>query len=295
MKLIQYLQCKFIYRPSRSRLISVKNTDFDPKLSRDIQMHTEDNLQLNGWHLRSEHADREESSWSDSHPTRPRVVLFLAGNSSNRQRRITQFKIFLELGLDVVCFDYRGYGDNPGRPREEDIARDAHAAWEYVTKNLNYKPEEVLICGQSLGGAVAVRLASELNQQEVSPCGLILCATFTSLKEAAQSIYPRLPLHKFLVESYSSIDRIRQVTCPLIFFHGTQDEIVPMKLGEKLYKAAERFSEKGVPKRFVELPEANHNNFAVVEREIYQRGLRHFIYNLVPPPDSATMLIMNEA
>ncbi|MEZ6045282.1 MAG: alpha/beta fold hydrolase [Planctomycetaceae bacterium] len=250
---------------------------------------------MNGWHLRSMHAAREEEQWSDSHPTRPRVVLFFAGNSSNRQRRITQFQIFLELGLDVVCFDYRGYGDNPGRPREEDIARDAHLCWKYVTQNLHYKPDEVLICGQSLGGAIATRLSSELCEQDIIPSGLILCSTFTSLEEASRALYPRIPVHKLLVESYNSLERIGQVRCPMIFFHGAQDDIVPIKLGEKLYRAAERFSEAGVPKRFVELTEANHNNFVMVEREGYQRGLRHFVYNLVPPPDSATMLIANEA
>ncbi|MAT16693.1 MAG: hypothetical protein CMJ46_15645 [Planctomyces sp.] len=294
MKLFHYLQRKFIYRPRRTNLLSVTEHDFDPELSHDVSIKTDDSLRLNGWHLRSSHAAREESNWSDNYPTRPRVVLFLAGNSSNRQRRVTQFHIFLELGLDVVCFDYRGYGDNPGRPREDHIAADVHRYWKYVTENLHYKPEEVLICGQSLGGAIAVRLAAELCEKESVPAGLILCATFTSLREATKNLYPRLPVHNLLVESYNSEALIGNVTCPLIFFHGGQDDVVPLKLGERLYQSAERFSATGVPKRFVELPEADHNNFAMVEREIYQGSLRHFLYNLTPPPDSATMLIMNE-
>ncbi|MCA9040743.1 MAG: alpha/beta hydrolase [Planctomycetaceae bacterium] len=294
MKLLDYLQRKLIYRPRRERLISVAQTDFDQELSSDISLRTEDNLRLNGWHLRSAHACREEDNWSDTHPTRPKVVLFFAGNSSNRQRRIHQFQIYLDLGLDVVCFDYRGYGDNPGRPTEEAIACDVHACWKYVTENLHYQPDEVLLCGQSLGGAIAVRLAAELCEKEIIPGGLILCSTFTSLKEAAQALYPRLPINKLLVESYNSRERIGQVVCPLIFFHGAQDDIVSLKLGQELYREAESFSATGVPKRFVELPEANHNNFALVEREIYQGSLRHFIYNLVPPPDSATLLVLNE-
>ena len=80
------------------------------------------------------------------------------------------------LGADAYLVDYRGYGDNPGRPTEENLEADARAVWKFVTTSQHVQPSQVVLLGESLGGGVAARLASELSQADTPPGGLILCA-----------------------------------------------------------------------------------------------------------------------
>lgn len=287
MKFLPSLQRKLIYRPVRETSIPLHHAETIQGDVEEIWLQSHDDIKLHGWHLKPDGKTQPNENG-------PKGVLFLSGNSSNRRFRTPQFEIFLELGLEVICFDYRGYGENTGKPNEKAIREDVRDYWSFLLKQTGFSPEEILICGQSLGGAIATRLASELCAAGTIPGGLILSSTFTNLADAASRHYPWLPVRKILVEEYHSDERIQNVTCPLIFFHGKQDTIVCNKLGRQLYHCAEDFSWNGVPKRFVELPTAGHNNILKTEREAYFTGLKHFIHNLVPPPDSAVMMIPAE-
>jgi len=287
MKFFPSLQRKLIYRPKKETTIPLHHTEHLEADVEEINITSHDGLRLHGWHMKP-HSGPEPADDG------PKVVLFLGGNSSNRRYRTPQFEAFLDLGLEVFCFDYRGYGENPGKPTEKKIRQDVRAYWNFLLENTSYSHEDIIICGQSLGGAIATRLASDLCSIGTVPCGLVLSSTFTNLAEAASNFYPWFPVRKVIAEEYHSDELIHKITCPLIFFHGRQDTIVSDKLGRQLYHHAEDFSWNGVPKRFVELPKAGHNDILKVEQEAYQTGLKHFIHNLVPPPDSAVLLIPAE-
>ena len=130
---------------------------------------------------------------------------------------------------------------------------------------------------ESLGGGVATRLAQDLSQRMTPPSGLILRSTFSSLTDAAANHFSWIPVRWLLIDRFPSEQRIRDVTCPVLQFHGRRDAIVPIKLGQKLFAAAPETSSNGLPKRFVELPRADHND--VIEtsrREIVDELLEFF-------------------
>src|SRR5262249_49466698 len=143
------------------------------------------------------------------------VVLFFTGKGGNRSWHDAKFRRMAALGGDVVCFDYRGYGDSEGSPDEEGVAKDARAAWEFVTVKELVKPEAVFIYGESLGTAVAVRLAAELSKEKTPPAGLILEGAFPRLLDPAQHMFFFVPVPLILNQHFPSIERIGQLDCPL--------------------------------------------------------------------------------
>jgi hypothetical protein len=148
-------------------------------------------------------------------------------------------------GLSVLLFDYRGYAGNPGRPSEDGLAADARAARTW----LDAHSDRIAYLGESLGAAVALRLAVEHP-----PSALMLRSPFTSLTDVGRLHYPRLPVAQLLSDRYPSIDRIENLGAPLLVIAGERDSIVPAELSRRLYDAAPE------PKRFVLVPGADHND-----------------------------------
>ena len=180
----------------------------------------------------------------------------------------------------MLYFDYRGYAENAGKPGEADFARDAQGAWTFATAQLGVPPDRIVIWGESLGGGVATRLTSELCAARTPPRGLILRGTFTSLVDAAAYHYPWLPVRWVMIDRYPSIERIGSVTCPLLMIHGRQDQIVPFEQGEQLFAAAPPTSSNGVPKTFVELPQAGHNDIMYVAADDVRDAVERFLVRL---------------
>lgn len=220
---------------------------------------------------------------------RPLVILF-PGNAGDRSYRSTIIQQLNALGCDVLACDYRGYAENAGEPTEEALAADAIAVWEYARSTLNVPPDRIIIYGQSLGGGVATRLVWDLKQADVSPSGLILKATFTSLVDAGRYNYPWLPVRLVLVDRYPSIRRIPEVTCPLLVIHGRRDRVVPFKQGQRLFDAAPPRSACGLEKEFVDLPHAGHNDILAVAHLELQSAHRRFLDRLASRPWASTSI-----
>ena len=272
-----FLQRTLIYQPARADRLPAAKINVPAVTVRDIQVETEDGLTLNGW----EWTRREPAA--DSRPDRPYVV-FLHGNGGDRRHRVDECELLCELGMDVLIIDYRGYGDNPGSPDEEGLQRDARAALQYAVRS---RPiGRVIVYGNSLGGGVAVRLAARLCHEGTAPGGLILRSTFSSLADTAAHHYPWLPVRLVLVDRYPASRQIRHVTCPILQMHGDQDGIVPLKFGQRLFDAAPAESSSGISKRFVELPETDHNDVLIVARQHVREAINAFLHQL-PPDDSA--------
>ena len=191
------------------------------------------------------------------------LVLFFPGNAGDRRNRNLDCSDLADMGLDVFLFDYRGYGDNPGSPSEEKLAADARSVWRFATETCRVPPEQILLYGESLGGAVATRLAAERSEAGTPPAALVLCATFPSLVDVGAWHYPWLPVRLVLLDRYPSQARIASVTCPVLQVHGTDDDIVPLELARKLFAATPERSADGIANRFVEVPDVGHNDIGV--------------------------------
>ena len=204
-------------------------------------------------------------------------MLYFGGNAANRSYRTLEVEVLANAGADVLIFDYRGYGDNLGTPSEEGLSRDAWAVWRFATEAKKIEPRRIVLFGESLGGGVAIRLASELSQKKTPPAGLILRSTFSSLPDAGAYHFPWLPVRWLLIDRFPSEQRIRDVTCPLLQFHGRRDTILPLRLGRKLFDAAPQKSASGVAKKFVELANADHNDVMETSGAEIAKAVREFL------------------
>lgn len=254
-------QRRLIYHPRAVSNLTLEQAGLPKGTVHCMAATTEDGLRLNGWHVLPD--GRTAATDGDCNRELAEggyVVLYFYGNAGSRVRQVQDAHDFTSLGCHVVLFDYRGYGDNPGSPSETGLAADARAVWKHVVEERGVSPSRILLFGQSLGGAVAVRLAEEMSRKGAPPAGLIVNATFSSLLDAAQWHYPYLPVRYVLVDRYPSTERIGNVTCPILVMHGTKDDIVPIDQGRKLFERAPAQSQSGVAKRFVAFEGVGHNN-----------------------------------
>jgi hypothetical protein len=248
-----------------------------------ITLETDDGLTLNGYHLLADGtsaADRAECDRKLS-AGRP-LALYFPGNSGHRGDRLAEAGLLTRTGADVFLFDYRGYGDNSGTPTEEAFAADARAAWRYATVDRRVAPGRIILYGESIGGAVATRLTSELCAGGTAPAGLFIRSTSSNLADAARLRYPFLPKKLLPVERYAAVEHIVHVTCPLVMLHGEQDQTIPYQLGRKVFDAAPDQSEGGVRKKFVDLPHSDHNDVVETDGALLEGAVKEFVRRLFP-------------
>ncbi|MCA9053662.1 MAG: alpha/beta hydrolase [Planctomycetaceae bacterium] len=272
LSLIVALQRRLIYQPWREPVLHSMAGASAERL-KDVEIVTADGLRLKGWHVAA-------GPVINGPDAARRLVIYFQGNAAHRGRRSPQFTMFSDLGCEVLIVDYRGYGENPGRPDEQGLYNDARAIWRYAIETLKFDPGQIVLFGESLGGGVAVALGEELCRSGVVPGGIVLRATFSSLVDAARFHYPYLPVSWALVDRYPSIDRIREITCPLLVMHGDQDRIVPFEQAEQLFAAAAEESANGAGKKFVRLAGAGHNDILYVAAEQVEDALREFLHAL---------------
>jgi hypothetical protein len=275
------LQRSLIYLPTREARIEPQDAGLPRGQVHTVTVRADDQLELRGWHVLADGrsaANREECDRELA--AGRRLVLYFSGNGANRRYRVSEFGVLTSLGVDVFNLDYRGYGDNSGSPSEEMLAADARAIWNYATRERNVEPDRIILYGESLGGAVAVRLAAGLCEADGAPAGVILRSTFSSLVDAGAHHYPWLPVRLALVDRFASIDHIPQVTCPILQIHGARDSIMPIALGRRLFEAAPQRSSSGIAKEFVELPSAGHNDVTSVATAELRSAIRGFLTRL---------------
>jgi uncharacterized protein len=270
-------QKKFIFQPNRDDALAPQDVGFAPSQARAIRTQSADAVTLNGWHL----PGRSKGGPSLDLSKAQLVDLFLGGSAGNRSNRAAAFRRLTSLGAHVVCFDYRGYGDNGGSPDEEGLAKDARAGWDYLRQQ-GVAPENIVIHGESLGGAVATRLAAELCAENTPPAGLVLEATFTRLSAAASARYWFVPASLLLTQRFSSIEKIPRITCPILMLHGKCDDVIPIALGRELFEAAPAASTSGVAKAFVELPLCGHRDVGMPDAKEYDAAVGAFYQTLNP-------------
>lgn len=198
------------------------------------------------------------------------VLLFCHGNAGNIGDRLDSFRIFHGLGLSTLIFDYRGYGASEGAPSERGTYLDAEAAWSFLVNHRKVPPQQIVVFGRSLGGAVAAWLASEH-----APGALILESTFTSVPDLGARLYPWLPVRLLSRFRYDTRSCVRRAKCPVLVVHSPQDDIVPYALGRALFDAA------GEPKELLQLT-GSHNDGFLLTGKPYLDGLDAFLTRHLP-------------
>ena len=244
---IRFIEKRSLYFPLRA----IEVTPHDIGLEyEEIIVSTRDGVQISGWYIPS--------------PSPRGTVLFSHGNGGNISHRLDKMKIFNDLMVNVLIFDYRGYGMSRGSPSEEGLYLDSEAMYGYLVHEKKVLPGEIIGYGESLGGAVIIDLAGR------HPLGgIIIEGSFPSIRDMAKHYFPFVPSFVYKT-TFDSFDKIRKVASPKLHFHSMSDEVVPYQLGRKLFENAPG------PKEFVNL-QGGHNDSFLISGEKYSAALDTFI------------------
>lgn len=231
--LVYFGQSHLIYFPQQQ----ISNTPKDIGLDyTSVNIATSDGETLHGWWVPAFNAKG--------------TVLFFHGNAGNISHRINYLKMFERLGYNTLLFDYRGYGQSSGIPSESGTYLDALAGWRYLTEIQGIATQQIVLFGESLGGAVAAWLAAREK-----PGMLVLASAFTSVPDMAAEIYPFLPVRWLARFHYNTLESLQSVTCPVFIAHSAEDEIVPFEQSQQLFKTAPE------PKQFLFLAGGHNTGF----------------------------------
>ena len=215
-------------------------------------------------------SERIHAWWIPAEYPADRYLLYLHGSALNIAANITHARRFHRLGFSVLLVSYRGYGKSDGVfPSEATVYSDARAAWRYLTEQKNIDPASIFIYGHSLGGAVAIELATDHPEAG----GLIIEAAFTSIADMAREIpkYRFFPLDLIVHQRFESIKKVGRLQVPVLYLHGTDDRLVPPEMSREL------FSRTASAKQLKFITGGGHNNSAAVGGDEYLQAVRNFI------------------
>jgi len=232
-------QSWFIFEPDRE--LHASPADFPFKIDEiTVPVGLDRTQRLTGW-------------WLPTPLPEAKTVLYFHGNDGNVSVSVREVTPLVDLQYSVCLIDYRGYGKSERLfPSEQSVYEDAEAVWNYAVRERGIDPAQIYIYGQSLGGAIAIELA----RHHPEAAGLIVESSFTSIYDMARLDirYRALPLNLLLHQRFDSLNKVPGLKLPVLFMHGTADEIVPYSMGEELFEAAPE------PKRFVPLEDGKHDH-----------------------------------
>jgi len=225
-------------------------TQFHP---RDLSIRASDGVRLHGWFFQGAAADAP-------------LILWFHGNAGNITERSQVADEFRRRGVNVLLFDWRGYGKSEGSPTESKLYRDAEAVYDFAVAELHAEPESIVLYGESLGGPYAAWLAT----QRKSRC-VIIENSFPSLRELGNVLYAPLPLGYFAPCSMTTTRWLNKAGVPVLVMHGRRDEVIPFSLGMRLY------DDLHVRKEMLVSENAGHSEIAAVEGARYYDAVTSFI------------------
>lgn len=202
------------------------------------------------------------------------TVLYLHGNAGNIGHRLVNVQgLYTSIGCNVALLEYRGYGRSEGTPSEEGLCMDAQAALDFLLTRSDINTEKILVFGRSLGGAVAIDLATRSENKE-KIAALLLENTFTSIPDIARILFPFkiiqcLPVW-FYKNQFKSHRKACRITQPTLFLSGLADKLIPPKMMNDLYVTC------GAPvKKLARFPGGSHNETWTIQN--YYQTINYFL------------------
>jgi alpha-beta hydrolase superfamily lysophospholipase len=191
------------------------------------------------------------------------VLLYLHGARFNVVGSAFRARRMQELGFSVLAVDYRGFGKSTNELPSETLAvEDARAAWDWLAKQYPGRPRYIF--GHSLGGAIAIDLASRVSDE----AGTLVEGTFTSIPDVVSSYkWGWLPVGPLITQRFEAVKRVAQVGAPLLVVHGSEDRTIAPELGRRLFDAATG------KKAFVLVEGGSHHNTNSVGQPQYRVAL----------------------
>ena len=258
----------------------------------DVWLDTEDGVRLHAWWVRPDKVEERRAR---------ATLLFFHANAGNMGFRLDNVRqMYADFHLNVFILSYRGYGNSEGTPTEKGILIDAECTWQHVTHRADVDASRIIVFGRSLGGSVAIALASRHSQPAKAVAGagnsaaaarstvsgapdggppyiagLIVENTFTSISSLVNTLFPLLsPLKPLILRlDWPAIRRIALVTAPILLLSGQLDEVVPAQHMQDLYDAAVNARAKSILK----VARGLHNNTWSEGGEEYRKAFKHFL------------------
>lgn len=222
----------------------------------ELKFQSGDSLNLKGWFIKNDSSNG--------------TVLYFGGNGFVMVTAYHIIKSIIDQNVNLLVFDYRGYGENSGVPTVNGLKADGLAAYNFLIKEKGIAPQKLIIHGHSLGSFIAAYVAS---QKEAA--GLVLECPITDAKDWTGMLVPWFlkPFVKFDIEPVllenSNIKRMTAIEKPLLIFAGADDQITPPQMAEKLFEAA-----KASDKKLFIIENGGHNDLPT--RDEYQNALKQF-------------------
>jgi len=224
-----------------------------------------DSLALNGWFIQ--------------HPQARGTVLYCGGNGFVMVTSYHIIRSIIEQRVNLLVFDYRGYGENPGKPSVTGLQLDAIGAYEFLTEERNISPDSLVIHGHSLGSYTAAYLAENKPAK-----GLVLECPVTDAKDWTGRLVPWFlkPFVKFDIDSVllenSNTKRLADMQLPLLIIAGENDQVTPASMAESLYDIS-----GSDQKKLVIIENGGHNDLP--SKQKYSRALNQFYSTVLDSAD----------
>ena len=232
----------------------------------DVSFQTSDGLTLHGWFL---------PAVGEPHGT----VVHFHGNAANITAHIGLIEWLPRLGYHVLMFDYRGFGQSPGRVTRAGTIRDGHAAVDYALSRPETRGRPLFVYGQSLGGAVAIVVAAQRPEIRA----VVAESPFSTHRRIAACHARRLVHFDWLAQWLATVtisagddplDVVAQIAPrPLLIIAAEKDEICFPELARELYAAAAQ------PKSFWLVPGVRHLEVAQDARPELSTRVLDFLAN----------------
>jgi uncharacterized protein len=214
---LYFFQRNLLYNPN-------ENNYYGDKLKLDIevvQIKTSDNINLLGWFHKKD-------------LSKFKTIVYFHGNAGKLENRIHKLNYFKDMNVNFLIISWRGFSGNSGKPTEQGLYKDGIGAIDWL-KNMGLDDKDIILYGESLGTGIAIEIA-----QNKKFAGLILETPFTSMIDAAKNVYPYIPVDFLLKDRYENDKKIKNINIPLLVMHGEKDQIIPFKMGKKIYEIANK-------------------------------------------------------
>ena len=206
------------------------------------------NTQLNLININTSDGLILKSLYKKSEENINKTILVFHGNAGHIGHRVKKFKPFIEKGYGLLLLEYRGYGENKGKPSKLGLYKDGEAAINYLI-NQKIKTKNIVVYGESLGTAIATKLSTNYSFNMT-----ILEAPFTSVADVAQKRYWIFPAKYLVLDDFDILGIIKKIKSPLLILHGYKDYVINIMFGKKIFEAAPN------PKKALFIQNAGHNN-----------------------------------
>lgn len=233
---LYFLQEKLLFLPT------VLKQDYQFQFNHnfeELNLETDDGAKLNAIHFKVENPKG--------------VILYFHGNAGDLSRWGLVAEYFVEKQYDVLIMDYRSFGKSTGKLSEAVFYSDAQLFYDYLKKQ--YDEKDITLYGRSLGTGITTCLASKNNPKQ-----LVLETPYYSILDVAKDRFSIFPVEKLLKYEFPSYKFIKDVSCPIAIFHGTNDEVVPYQSAKKLFEVSPEKLAK-----LVTIKGGNHGNLSAFD------------------------------